>query len=128
MDKIDNTVNNVTANEVIKATNETTNEATGDIVNVVTNNNINESVNVRHKLRISKENLLKSLIPTVLRQTDYTEEQATEKLESHNFDLKALLYEYMGIPLKKDEKPCATSNQERYRLIRNTMDISNKFG
>ena len=39
-------------------------------------------------LRIPKETLLNNLIPVVLRQTDYTEEQAQNKLEEHNFDLK----------------------------------------
>ena len=79
----------------------------------------------QHVIRIKKEQLIKTLVPVVMRQTDYTEEVATEKLEEHSYDLKKVLYEWMGVPIEKDEKPCETSNQERYRLIRNTLDGRN---
>ena len=59
--------------------------------------------NVQQTLRINKETLLKNLVPVVLRQTDYTEEQAKEKLEEHTFDLKKVLYEWMGVDIKKEE-------------------------
>lgn len=74
------------------------------------------------RIRIKKEHLIKTLIPVILRQTDYTEEIARNKLEEHNYDLKQILYEWMDIPLKKDDVICETSNQERYRLIRNVLD------
>ena len=98
--------------------------------NEVDNNKIlNENVNTledqykdRQKIRIKKSDLLKSLIPVVMRQTDYTEEECEKKLDEHNFDLKALLYEWNGIPLKKETKTCLSSNQERYRLMRENMD------
>jgi hypothetical protein len=77
-------------------------------------------------LRITKETLLNNLIPVVLRQTDYTEEQAKNKLEEHNFDLKKVLYEWMGVDIKKEEVHCSTGSQERYRVIRQTMDDAGK--
>lgn len=77
-------------------------------------------------LRITKETLLNNLIPVVLRQTDYTEEEAKNKLEEHNFDLKKVLYEWMGVEIKKEEVQCSTGSQERYRVIRQTMDDAGK--
>ena len=77
-------------------------------------------------LRITKETLLNKLVPVVLRQTDYTEEQAKNKLEEHNFDLKKVLYEWMGVEIKKEEVHCSTGSQERYRVIRQTMDDAGK--
>ena len=84
-----------------------------------------EGEQTQHVIRIKKEQLIKTLVPVVMRQTDYTEEVAAEKLEEHGYDLKKVLYEWMGVPIEKDEKPCETSNQERYRLIRNTLDGRN---
>ena len=85
-----------------------------------------EQNNVQQTLRINKETLLKNLVPVVLRQTDYTEEQAKEKLEEHSFDLKKVLYEYMGVDIKKEEVQRLTGSQERYRVIRKTMDDAGK--
>ena len=82
--------------------------------------------NVQQTLRINKETLLKNLVPVVLRQTDYTEEQAKEKLEEHMFDLKKVLYEWMGVDIKKEEVKRSTGSQERYRVIRKTMDDAGK--
>ena len=73
-------------------------------------------------IRIKKEQLIKTLVPVIMRQTNYTEEQAKEKIEEHNYELKKILYEWMNIPIKKQELTCNTSNQERYRLIRKTLD------
>jgi len=82
--------------------------------------------NVQQTLRINKETLLKNLVPVVLRQTDYTEEQAKEKLEEHMFDLKKVLYEWMGVDINKEEVKRSTGSQERYRVIRKTMDDAGK--
>ena len=82
--------------------------------------------NAQQTLRINKETLLKNLVPVVLRQTDYTEEQAKEKLEEHMFDLKKVLYEWMGVDINKEEVKRSTGSQERYRVIRKTMDDAGK--
>ena len=81
---------------------------------------------IQQTLRINKETLLKNLVPVVLRQTDYTEEQAKEKLEEHSFDLKKVLYEWMGVDIEKEEVQRLTGSQERYRVIRKTMDDAGK--
>ncbi len=82
--------------------------------------------NLQQTFRINKETLLKNLVPVVLRQTDYTEEQAKEKLEEHTFDLKKVLYDWMGVDIEKKESQCTTGSQERYRVIRQTMDEAGK--
>ena len=67
------------------------------------------------------EKLKPHVLALVLRQTDYTEEEAKVQLEKYNYNYLELLKDYMGIK-KKEEKVCATTNQERYRLIREAMD------
>lgn len=94
--------------------------------NTEENKKVTQSENTQQMLRINKETLLKNLIPVVLRQTDYTEEQATKKLEEHQFDLKKVLYEWLGVNIEKKEEPCNTGSQERYRIIRQTMDEAGK--
>ncbi len=84
------------------------------------------NANTKHVLRISKEQLLHTLVPMVMRQTDYSADTAEAKLTEHNYDLKKVLYEWMGVPIEKKEQVCETSNQERYRLMRQTMDVNNK--
>ena len=97
-------------------------ENNNEVVNDVSSENVN------HTFRITEENLLIKLVPVVIRQTDYTEEVAREKLLKHKFDLKKVLFEWMGVDLKKEEENCVTGSQERYRVIRSTMDdASRKF-
>ena len=67
------------------------------------------------------EKLKPHVLSLVLRQTNYTEEEAKIQLEKYNYNYLELLKDYMGVE-KKEEKVCATANQERYRLIREAMD------
>lgn len=94
--------------------------------NTEENNKETQSETTQQTLRINKETLLKNLIPVVLRQTDYTEEVARKKLEEHTFDLKKVLYEWMGVDIEKQEVQRNTGSQERYRVIRQTMDEASK--
>ena len=56
-------------------------------------------------------------IQMIIRQTDYTEEVAREKLMAHNDDPIKVIKDYMGIVEK--HKPAPKSlNQEIYRQIR----------
>ena len=82
--------------------------------------------NTKHVIRISKEQLLNTLVPMVMRQTDYDADAAATKLDEHNYDLKKVLYEWMDIPIEKIDPVRETGNQERYRLIRQTMDINTR--
>ena len=60
-------------------------------------------------------------ISILMSQTTYTEEECIESLKKHSNDVLKCLKEYSGIKNKTD-KGCVTSNQERYRLIRNLLD------
>ena len=58
----------------------------------------------------------------VMRQTEYTEEQAYQKLQEFNFDVMAVVRDYMGINTKNIEPPVKSVNQQIYGEIRNMMD------
>jgi len=60
-------------------------------------------------------------VQKILRQTDYTDEQAREKLKEFNFDELATIKAYLGISEKR--KPEVTSiNQEIFKQIRYRLD------
>ena len=65
-------------------------------------------------------------VKNVMSQTNYTEEQAIEKLKLFNCDYMRVLKDYMGIPEKKEEKKVKSVNQEIYKQIRHTLDNSMK--
>ena len=67
------------------------------------------------------DNMKEHCVDLVVRQTNYTKEEAITELIKYKYNYLQLLKDYMGIKPKK-EKQAATSNQERYRLIRQTMD------
>lgn len=73
----------------------------------------------------SNDDLSKHL-KLVMSQTNYTEEQAIEKLKLFNCDYMKVLKDYMGIPEKKEEKKVKSINQEIYRQIRTTLDNTMK--
>ena len=56
----------------------------------------------------------------ICRQTDYTEEEAREKLEKNNYNYQIVLNEYFGIKESTTNKK--TTNQQIYGEIRNLMD------
>jgi Holliday junction resolvasome RuvABC endonuclease subunit len=60
-------------------------------------------------------------IPKILRQTDYTEEQAREKLKEYNFDELAVIKAYLGIGQKNKEQ-VTSINQEIFKQIRYRLD------
>jgi hypothetical protein len=62
-------------------------------------------------------------VQIILRQTDYTEEIALEKLKEHNFDEIATIKSYFGIPEKKSV-PIKSVNQEIYKQLRSKLDAS----
>jgi hypothetical protein len=65
-------------------------------------------------------------INKVMSQTNYTHEEAREKLKLFNCDYMRVLKDYMGIPEKKEEKKVKSVNQEIYKQIRHTLDNSMK--
>ena len=62
-------------------------------------------------------------IQIVLRQTDYTEEVALEKLKEKNYDEIATIRAYFGITEKK-APPVKSVNQEIYKQLRTKLDSS----
>ena len=63
-------------------------------------------------------------INMICRQTDYSEDEAKEKLEKYNYNYQLVLNEYFEI----EEKPTQdkTTNQMIYGEIRNLMDTGAK--
>jgi hypothetical protein len=59
-------------------------------------------------------------IQIILRQTDYTEEKAIEKLKEHNYDELNVIRSYFGVIEKK--QPIKSINQEIYKQIRYRLD------
>lgn len=62
----------------------------------------------------------------VLSQTNYTEEEAKEKLKLFNCDYMKVIRDYMGIPDKKETTKVKSVNQEIFRQIRTKLDASMK--
>jgi hypothetical protein len=60
-------------------------------------------------------------IQKIIRQTDYNEETAREKLFENGFDEIATIKAYLGISSKKKE-PIKSLNQEIYKQLRYKLD------
>jgi hypothetical protein len=60
-------------------------------------------------------------VQIILRQTDYTEEIAKEKLKEFNYDHMAVIRSYFGIPEKKPQT-VKSVNQEIYKQLRHRLD------
>ena len=65
-------------------------------------------------------------VKKVLIQTNYTEEEAIQKLQLYNCDYMKVIKDYMGIHEKKEEKKVKSVNQEIFRQIRTKLDSSMK--
>lgn len=66
-----------------------------------------------------------STIDIVCRQTDYTRETAIIKLKEHKNDYQKVIKEFMGITEKKTPT-CAYVSQQRYKIIRQELDVAYK--
>jgi hypothetical protein len=62
-------------------------------------------------------------IQMILRQTDYTEQEAHVKLVECNDDPILVIKKFLGITEKKTP-PIVSVNQEIYRQLRNKLDSS----
>ena len=60
-------------------------------------------------------------VQLIMRQTDYTEEIAKEKLKEFNYDHIAVIKSYLGVPDKKPA-PVKSLNQEIYKQLRHRLD------
>jgi hypothetical protein len=66
---------------------------------------------------------IENKIQIILRQTDYSEETAREKLKEANFDHILVIKSFMGITEKK-APPIKSVNQEIYKQLRYKLDSS----
>ena len=64
-------------------------------------------------------------IQIILRQTDYTEEKAREKLQQFDYNEITVIKDYFGITEKKTE-PVKSVNQAIYKQLRSHLDIAMK--
>ena len=60
-------------------------------------------------------------VQIIMRQTDYSEEVAKEKLKEFNYDHIAVIKSYLGVPDKK-AAPVKSVNQEIYKQLRHRLD------
>lgn len=76
------------------------------------------------KISFVENDALEEKVKIVMRQTDYTEEQAREKLTKFEYDEIRCIRDYMGIAEKKalPQKP-KSLNQQIYSEIRNKLQI-----
>lgn len=66
---------------------------------------------------------IKNKVEIILRQTDYTEDKAREKLRLFNYDYILVIKDFLGIAEKKAPK-IVSINQEIYKQLRYKMDSS----
>tara|TARA_E500000178_G_C16572583_1_gene552361 strand:+ start:102 stop:446 length:345 start_codon:yes stop_codon:yes gene_type:complete len=59
----------------------------------------------------------------LMRQTEYSEEEAVNKLEEYQYNIKNILNEYYNI-IEKPKKTSKSVNQQTYTEIRNMMDTA----
>lgn len=94
--------------------------------NVIIDPSHNEILKQKY-IQQRQENINKikiEIVNMICRQTDYTEEEARDKLEKNNYNYQIVLNEYFGIkkaPIKEQ-----TTNQQIYSEIRNLMDTGAK--
>ena len=76
-------------------------------------------MNSEENIRVSKEELDNKLSNVIIRQTNYSKEEAIKKLEEYNYNVKQILLDYYEI---KEEIKDSNKSSERYDLIRNFLD------
>jgi len=72
-------------------------------------------------ISFTNNNEIQEKVEMILRQTDYSEEEAKNKLKESNYDHIKVIKSYLGITEKK-EPPIKTVNQEIYKQIRYRLD------
>jgi hypothetical protein len=60
-------------------------------------------------------------INIIMRQTNYTKEEAEKKLNEHKNDKMKVIAEYLGTP-KKEKKKVITENQSRLKNFRTLLN------
>lgn len=71
-------------------------------------------------------NNLEQEVAKIMAQTNYTKEEATNKLKLFNNDYIKVIKDYMNIPEKNKEEKVKSVNQEIFKQIRINLDNSMK--
>ena len=79
-----------------------------------------------NEINIVSNNNLEQDVTKIMTQTNYTKEEATNKLILFNYDYIKVIKDYMNIPEKKKETKVKSVNQEIFRQIRIKLDDSIK--
>jgi hypothetical protein len=74
------------------------------------------------KIACVETDLLTNNIPIILRQTNYSEEEAREKLFEHNNDYVAVIKAYLGVKKDTSKSEIKSVNQEIYKQMRFKLD------
>ena len=85
------------------------------------NNNMNNSMTREKYYNIQLDKRKLELLEILLRQTDYTKEEASKLLEESNYNVIEVLNNYHGIT-PTEMKGSSTTNKQIYGEIRNLMD------
>lgn len=73
------------------------------------------------QISLVETDLIEEKVQKVMRQTDYTEDVAREKLKLSNYDEILVIKTYLGISDNKS-KPIKSVNQEIYKQMRYKLD------
>ena len=94
---------------------------------VIPNDNVKLDDNVKLEQQKRKEYYelhIKNLKTIILRQTDYSEEEAIIKLKEHNNNAMNVIREYIGSFPNKSVKPYKSDNQKIYAEMRGMLDTA----
>ena len=80
-----------------------------------------------NEINIVSNNIFEQHVIKIMNQTNYTKEEATNKLILFNNDYMKVIKDYMNIPIHiPEEKKVKSVNQEIFRQIRIKLDNSMK--
>jgi len=74
------------------------------------------------KIAFVETDSLTNNIHIILRQTNYSEEEAREKLFEHNNDYVAVIKAYLGVKQNTSKPEIKSVNQEIYKQMRVKLD------
>ena len=74
------------------------------------------------KIAFVETDSLTNNISIILRQTNYSEEEAREKLFEHNNDYVAVIKAYLGVKKDTSKPEIKSVNQEIYKQMRFKLD------
>ena len=76
---------------------------------------------MENKMSLIETSEIPEKIQIIIRQTNYTQEEAIEKLKEHNFNEISVIKSYLGI-VEKTKTTQKTLNQAIYTQLRHRLD------